>query len=170
MAHKFGMSIMGELTFFIGLQVKQLTEGIFICQSKYVQDMLKKYSFTDYKPSKTPMYPSLKIHANAEGTDVNETMYRGMIGSQIYLIVSCPYIMFATFMCARYQDNPHESHLQAIKRIFRYLKNSPSLGLWYSSDSPFELVGFTYSDHVGCVLDQKSTSGGSQLLWNRLIS
>ena len=93
-----------------------------------------------------------------------------MIGSLLYLTASRPNIMFATSMCARYRANPKESYLQAVKRIFRYLKHTPQLGLWYPRDSPFELIGYTDSDHAGCAIDRKSTSGGCQLLGNRLIS
>ena len=170
MAQKFEMSMMGELTFFLGLQVKQLPKGIFISQSKYVTDLLKKYSFSDCKPAKTPMVYPLNLHPDPSGADTNSTEYRGMIGSLLYLTASRPDIMFATSMCARFQANPKESHLIAVKRIFRYLKHTPNLGLWYPRESEFKLVGYTDSDHGGCVLDRKSTSGGCQLLGNRLIS
>ena len=110
------------------------------------------------------------LTADSSGADVNSTSYRAMIGSLLYLTASRPYIMFVTSMGARYQANPKESHLHAVKRIFRYLKHTPHLGLWYPRDSPFELIGYTDSDHAGCAIDRKSTSGGCQLLGNRLIS
>ena len=170
MASKFEMSLMGELNFFLGLQVKQLPNGIFINQSKYTNDMLKKFSFADAKPAKTPMSPSVKLNADPTGVEVNPTLYRGMIGSLMYLTASRPDITFATSMCAHFQANPKESHLTAVKRIFRYLKHNPNLGLWYPKDSDFELIGYTDSDHAGCQVDRKSTSGGCQMLGDRLIS
>lgn len=93
------------------------------------------------------------ISVDADGINVNATMYRGMIGSLFYLILSHPDIMFSTSMCARYQANPKELHLKAVKCIFRFLKHSPDPGLWYSHDSPFKLVGFIESDYASCSLD-----------------
>ncbi|GJT35506.1 putative ribonuclease H-like domain-containing protein [Tanacetum coccineum] len=102
--------------------------------------------------------------------DVDEHLYRSMIGSLMYLTASRPDIMFAVCACARFQVSPKTSHLLAVKRIFRYLKGKPSLGLWYSKDSPLELVAYTDSDYAGATLDRKSTTGGCQFLGNRLIS
>ncbi|GJR70517.1 hypothetical protein Tco_0016582 [Tanacetum coccineum] len=92
------------------------------------------------------------------GKAVNETQYRGMIGSLMYLIASRPDIQFSTCLCARYQANPKESHLIAVKRSFRYLKSTPSLGLWYPKCSSFDLKGYLDSDYAGCNMDRKSTS------------
>ncbi|GJT31325.1 hypothetical protein Tco_0911600 [Tanacetum coccineum] len=91
-------------------------------------------------------------------------MYRSMIGSLMYLTFSRPDIMFAVCACARYQVNPKVSHLLAVKRIFRYLKGQPKLGLWYPKDSPFDLVACTDSDYAGASLDRKSTTGELKLM------
>ncbi|GJZ54657.1 hypothetical protein Tco_0609542 [Tanacetum coccineum] len=93
-----------------------------------------------------------------------------MIGSLMYLTASRPDIMFAVCACARFQVTPKTSHLLVVKRIFRYLKGKPTLGLWYSRDSPFELVAYTDSDYAGATQDRKSTTGGCQFLGNKLIS
>ncbi|KAI3767016.1 hypothetical protein L2E82_17097 [Cichorium intybus] len=170
MSSKFETSMMGEPSFFLGLQVKQSSHAIFISQSKYLQDMLKEFSFSKCKPAKTPMSSLVSLCADPTGVDVNASSYRGMIASLLYLTASHPDIVFATNMCTRFQAKPKESHLNAVKRIFRYLKHTTSLGLWYSCESSFDLVGFTDSDFAGCSLDRKSTSGGCQLLGNRLIS
>ncbi|KAI3718615.1 hypothetical protein L6452_19494 [Arctium lappa] len=119
---KYEMSMMGELTFFLGLQIKQTSEGIFINLSKYIRDLLKKFDFENCSPMKTPMALPLKIHADPAGKPVDITNYRGMIGSLLYLTASRPDIMYATCLCVRYQANPKESHLAVVKRIFRYLK------------------------------------------------
>ena len=116
------------------------------------------------------MSTSNKVTADPTGKSVNPSNYRGMIGSLLYLTASKPDIMFATSMCARYQADPKESQLAAVKRIFRYLKGTPALGLWYPRDSPFDLIGYTDADHAGCPIDRKSTSGGCQFLGHRLIS
>ncbi|KAJ9560455.1 hypothetical protein OSB04_005615 [Centaurea solstitialis] len=170
MHKKFKMSSMGELTFFLGLQVTQKEDGILINQSKYVKDMLTKFGFQDTKPASTPMETHKQLTADLEGEEVDLHQYRSMIGSLMYLTASRPDIMFAVCVCARFQVRPKDSHLQAIKRIFKYLKGQPRLGLWYPFDSPFELLAYTDSDYGGASLDRKSTSGGCQFLGNRLVS
>ncbi|KAI3759537.1 hypothetical protein L6452_07424 [Arctium lappa] len=170
MKSEFEMSMMGEITFFLGLQVKQTTEGIFINQSKYVSDILKKYKLSDSSPIKTPMATGSKLHSDQEGKSVECKLYRGMIGSLLYLTASRPDIMFATCLCARFQANPKESHLHAVKRIFRYLKGTKNLGLWYPENSGFDLMAYTDSDYGGCKLDRKSTSGSCQFLGGKLVS
>ncbi|GJR88253.1 putative ribonuclease H-like domain-containing protein [Tanacetum coccineum] len=170
MHKKFQMSSMGELTFFLGLQVKQKEDGIFISQDKYVTEILKKFSFTDVKTASTPMETQKPLLKDEDGEEVDVHLYRSMIGSLMYLTSSRPDIMFAVCACARYQVNPKVSHLYAVKRIFRYLKGQPKLGLWYPKDSPFDLVAYTDSDYAGASLDRKSTTGGCQFLGCRLIS
>ncbi|GJZ48691.1 putative ribonuclease H-like domain-containing protein [Tanacetum coccineum] len=160
MHEKFQMSSMGELTFFLGLQVKQKKDGIFISQDKYVDEILKKFGFTEVKTASTPMETQKPLLKDEDGEEVDVHMYRSMIGSLMYLTSSRPDIMFAVCACARYQVNPKVSHLHAVKRIFRYLKGQPKLGIWYPKDSPFDLVAHTDSDYVGASLDRKSTTGG----------
>ncbi|GJT41557.1 putative ribonuclease H-like domain-containing protein [Tanacetum coccineum] len=169
MKDKFQMSSMGELTFFLGLQVQQKKKGIFISQDKYVHEILKKFNYTDVKSASTPTDLERPLVKDADADDVDEHLYRSMIGSLMYLTASRPDIMFAVCACARFQVSPKTSHLLAVKRIFRYLKGKPSLGLWYSKDSPLELVAYTDSDYAGATLDRKSTTGGCQFLGNRLI-
>ncbi|GKD15129.1 putative ribonuclease H-like domain-containing protein [Tanacetum coccineum] len=171
MMHKrFQMSYMGELTFFLGLQVKQKEDGIFISQDQYVNDILKKFGFTDVKTASTPMETQKALLKNEDGKEVDVHLYRSMIGSLMYLTSSRPDIMFLVCVCARYQVNPKVSHCHAVKRIFRYLKGQPKLGLWYPKHSPFDLVAYTNSDYVRASLDRKSTIGGCQFLRCRLIS
>ncbi|GJS00942.1 retrovirus-related pol polyprotein from transposon TNT 1-94 [Tanacetum coccineum] len=170
MHEKFQMSSMGELTFFLGLQVKQKKDGIFISQDKYVEEILKKFGFTEVKTASTPMETQKPLLKDEDGEEVDVHMYRLMIGSLMYLTSSRPDIMFAVCACARYQVNPKVSHLHAVKRIFRYLKGQPKLGLWYPKDSLFDLVAYTDSDYARASLDRKSTTGGCQFLGCRLIS
>ncbi|GJU45927.1 putative ribonuclease H-like domain-containing protein [Tanacetum coccineum] len=170
MKDKFQMSSMGELTFFLGLQVQQKQNGIFISQDKYVHEILKKFNYSDVKSASTPTDLEKPLVQDGDAADVDEHLYRSMIGSLMYLTASRPDIMFAVCACARFQVSPKTSHLLAVKRIFRYLKGKPSLGLWYSKDSPLELVAYTDSDYAGATQDRKSTTGGCQFLGNRLIS
>ncbi|GJX20778.1 putative ribonuclease H-like domain-containing protein [Tanacetum coccineum] len=159
MHEKFQMSSMGELTFFLGLQVEQKKDGIFISQDKYVGEILKKFGFTKVKTASTPIETQKPLLKDENGEEVDVHMYRSMIGSLMYLTSSRPDIMFAVCACARYQVNLKVSHLHAVKRIFRYLKGQPKLGLWYPKDSPFDLVAYTDSDYAGASLDRKSTIG-----------
>nr|GEY04305.1 putative ribonuclease H-like domain-containing protein [Tanacetum cinerariifolium] len=142
MHDKFQMSAMSELNFFLRLQVLQKKNGIFLSQDKYVGDILKKFGYSDV---------------------------RSMIGSLMYLTASRPDIMFAFCACARHQVTPKECHLHVVKRIFRYLKGHPNLGLWYPKESPFDLVAYSDSDYGGAIQDRKSTTGGCQFLGRRLI-
>ncbi|GJW26061.1 putative ribonuclease H-like domain-containing protein [Tanacetum coccineum] len=166
----FLMSSMGELTFFLGLQVQQKKDGIFISQDKYVVEILKKFRFTEVKTASTPMETQKPLLKDEDGEEVDVYMYRSMIGSLMYLTSSRPNIMFDMCACARYQVNPKVSHLYAMKRIFRYLKGRPKLGLWYPKDSPFDLVAYIDSHYAGASLDRKSTTRGCQFLGCRLIS
>ncbi|GJT36547.1 putative ribonuclease H-like domain-containing protein, partial [Tanacetum coccineum] len=170
MHKRFQMSSIGELTFFLGLQVKQQPNGIFISQDKYVADILKKFDFCSIRTSTTPIESNKPLVKDEDGVDVDVHVYRSMIGSLMYLTASRPDIMFAVCACARFQVTPKASHLNAVKRIFRYLKHQPKLGLWYPRDLPFELEAFSDSDYGGANLDRKSTTGGCQFLGRRLIS
>ncbi|KAJ9541282.1 hypothetical protein OSB04_027788 [Centaurea solstitialis] len=152
----FEMSMMGELTFFLGLQ--------------YIKDLLKKYKLSEASPMRTPMATGLKLHKDLSGTSVECKLYRGMIGSLLYLTSSRPDIMFATCLCARFQANPKGSHLTAVKRILRYLKKYPTLGLWYPLFSGFDLLAYIDSDYGGCQVDRKSTSGSCHFLGGKLAS
>ncbi|KAD5802473.1 hypothetical protein E3N88_13833 [Mikania micrantha] len=159
---KFEMSQMGELTFFLGLQVMKTPTGIFINQSKYVNDILERFNFTDCKALGTPMSKTTSLGPDLEGEDVDQHLYRAMIGSLMYLTTSRYDIMFATFLCARFQANPKSSHMFAVKRIFRYLKGAPILGMWYPRNADFQFMAYTNSDYGGCNISKKSTSGGSK--------
>ncbi|GJX18429.1 putative ribonuclease H-like domain-containing protein [Tanacetum coccineum] len=170
MHDKFQMSSMGELSFFLGLQVKQKSDGIFISQDKYVAEILKKFDFASVKTASTPMETNKALIKDEEAEDVDVHLYRSMIGSLMYLTASRPDIMFAVCACARFQVTPKTSHFNVVKRIFRYLKGQPKLGLWYLRDSPFDLEAFSDSDYAGASLDRKSTTGGCQFLGKRLIS
>ncbi|GKA27582.1 putative ribonuclease H-like domain-containing protein [Tanacetum coccineum] len=170
MHKKFQMSSIGELTFFLGLQVMQKEDGIFISQDKYVDEILKKFGFSTVRITSTPMETSKPLLKDTEAEDVDVHLYRSMIGSLMYLIASRLDIMFVVCACARFQVTPKVSHLHAVKRIFRYLKGQPKLGLWYPKDSPFDLEAYSDSDYAGASLDRKSTTGGCQFLRSRLIS
>nr|GEU37685.1 hypothetical protein [Tanacetum cinerariifolium] len=159
MHDEFEMSMMGELNFFLGLQIKQLDDGIFFNQSKYIKEMLKNFRLEDSKPMKTPMSMETKLTRDEEGESVDNTKYRGMIGNLLYLTASRPDMMFSVCLCARFQEDPKTSHLEAVKHIFRYIKGIRHLGLWYPKGSGIETIVYADSDHAGDYVDRKSTSG-----------
>nr|GEX02254.1 hypothetical protein [Tanacetum cinerariifolium] len=176
MRKKFQMSAMGELNFFLGLQVLQKEDDIFLSRDKYVGDILKQFRYSDVRSANTPMDKENPWGKDEIGKDVDLHLYRSMIGSLMYLTASRPDIMFAVCACARHQVTPKECHLYAVKRIFRYLKGHPKLGLWYPKESPVDLVAYSDSDYGGATQDCKSTTGGSasgcgQVLWiqNQLL-
>nr|GFA03052.1 hypothetical protein [Tanacetum cinerariifolium] len=170
MHEKLQMSYMGELTFFLGLQVKQKKDGIFISQDKYVAKILKKFRFIEVKTASTPMETQKSLLKDEDGEEVDVHMYREMISSLMYLTYLRLNIMFAMYACVIYQVNPNVSYLYTVKRIFRYLKGQPKLGLWYLKDSLFDLVAYADIDYIRASLDRKSTTGGCQFLGCKLIS
>jgi hypothetical protein len=170
MVQKFEMSMMGELKYFLGFQVKQLQEGTFISQTKCIQDILTKFGMKDAKPIKTPMGTNGHLDLDTGGKSVDQKVYRSMIESLLYLCASRPDIMLSICMCARFQADPKEVHLRAVKRILRYLVYTPKFGLWYPKGSSFDLLGYSDANWVGCKIDRKSTSGTCQFMGRSLVS
>ncbi|GJS17553.1 retrovirus-related pol polyprotein from transposon TNT 1-94 [Tanacetum coccineum] len=170
MSSKFQMSMMGQMSFFLGLQVSQSPGGIFINQAKYALETLKKYGMDLSDPVDTPMVDRLKLDEDLMGTPVDQTRFRGMVGSLMYLTASRPDLVFAVCMCARYQAKPTKKHFEAIKRVFRYLKGTIHMGLWYPKDNAMSLTAYADADHAGCQDSRRSTSGSAQFLGDRLVS
>nr|GEY63765.1 uncharacterized mitochondrial protein AtMg00810-like [Tanacetum cinerariifolium] len=139
-------------------------------QLKQSPEILRKFGLTEGKSASTPIDTKKPLLKDPDGEDVDVHTYRSMIGSLMYLTSSRPDIMFAVCACAHFQVTPKPSHLHAVKRIFRYLKGKPHLGLWYPNDSPFDLVAYSDSDYAGASLDRKTTTRGCQFLGCRLIS
>jgi len=121
MGNEFEMSMIGDLSYFLGLQIKQLKNGTFVSQGKYIKDMLKKFGMDNAKSISTPMGTNGSLDSDTSGNMVDQKLYRSMIGSLIYVTASRPGVMFSVCMCARFQASTRESHLKATKRILRYL-------------------------------------------------
>ncbi|GKA26403.1 retrovirus-related pol polyprotein from transposon TNT 1-94 [Tanacetum coccineum] len=170
MKSRFEMSMMGEMTFFLGLQINLSPRGIFINQSNYVLEILKKYRIETCDLDGTTMEIKDKLNLDQNETLVDATKYRSMIGALMFLTSSRPEIIHATCLCARYQAKPTEKHLKEVKRIFRYLRLTINISLWYTKDTGFKLTGFSDADYAGCKDTFKSTSGGAQFLGEKLIS
>jgi hypothetical protein len=170
MQKEFEMSMLGEMKFFLGLQITQSDKGISISQTKYINEMLKKFQMEDSKPVGTPMVTGCKLSKFDDTKDVDQTVYRSMIGSLLYATATRPDIMHAVCQVGRFQASPKTSHLLAVKRIFRYLKGTTEYGLWYPTGNQLDLYAFTDADWAGCVDDRKSTSGATFFLGGCLVS
>nr|GEZ57742.1 uncharacterized mitochondrial protein AtMg00810-like [Tanacetum cinerariifolium] len=158
------MSAMGEVTFFLGLQVQQRLDGILINQDKYVQEILNKFDFGSVRTKTTP-YEAPKPKSNNEfNSPLNVHFYRSMIGSLMYLTASRTNIMFAVSAYSRNQVTFTTSNLEAVKKIFNYLKGQPKLCLWYPKESPLMLEAYSDSDYAGANMERKSTTGACQFL------
>jgi hypothetical protein len=153
-----------KLKYFLGFQIKQLQEDTFISQTKYTQDILKKFGMKNAKPIKTPMGTNGHLDLNIGGKSVDQKVYRSMIGSLLSLCASRPDIMLSLCMCARFQTDPMEIHLRDVKRIMKYLVYTPIFRLWCPKGSIFDLIGYSDADYARCKIDRKSTSGTCQFL------
>jgi hypothetical protein len=169
MESEFQMFMMGELTFFLGIQVKQTKQGTFMHQAKYTKDLLKKFNMAELKSVSTSMSSAASLGPDEDGEAVDQREYRSMIGSLLYLTVTRPDIQFTVGLCVRFQSSPRSSYRTAVQRIFRYLKHTPEFGIWYSASSSLDLVDFSDADFAGCGIDQKSTSGTCHFLGSSLI-
>jgi hypothetical protein len=147
------MSMMGELTFFLGILVKQMKKGTSVHQAKYTKDLMKKFSIAELKPVSTLMSTAMTSDLDENGEAVDQREYKSMIGSLLYLTVTQPNIQFAVCLCANFQASPCSSHQTVVQRIFRYLKYTLKFGIWYSASSSLDLVGFSDADFAGCGID-----------------
>ncbi|GJY78859.1 retrovirus-related pol polyprotein from transposon TNT 1-94 [Tanacetum coccineum] len=167
MSSKFQMSMMGQISFFLGLQISQNPRGIFINQSKYANEILKKFDLHKSDPVDTPMVERTKLDEDLSGIPVDQTQYRNMIGSLMYLTASKPDLVFVVCMCTRYQSKPTKRHLEAVKRVFWYLQGTINMGLWYLKDTAMALTAYANADHAGCQDTQRSTSGSAQFFGDK---
>ncbi|KAK4848808.1 hypothetical protein QYF36_017638 [Acer negundo] len=174
MSHEFEMSLVGELSYFLGLQIRQLNDEIFITQAKYAKNLVKKFGLENAKHCDTPMSTTLKLSKDASGKSVDQTLYRDMIGSLLYLTASRPNISFSVGVgvgvCDRYQTDPKESHLSSVKRIICFVNGTSNYGIWYSFDTNAGLIGFSDAYWAENCDDKKSTSGVCFFLGNNLVS
>ncbi|GKD79441.1 hypothetical protein Tco_1342062 [Tanacetum coccineum] len=159
----FWAEAVSTASYIFNRQVKQKTDGIDLA------DMLKKFDLASVKTAITPMETKMALTKDEEVDEVDIHLYRSMIGSLMYLTTSRTDIMFAVCACSRFQVTSKTSHLNAVKRIFKYLKGKPNLGLWYPRASSFDLEAFSDSDYNGANLNRKSTTGGCQFLGSRLL-
>ena len=146
MQAKFEMSMIGKLTHFLRLQIRQQDSGIFLFQSKYAKNLVKKFGLESTSSIRTPISPNIKLTVYLLGKSVDLSLYRSMIGSLFYLTASRPDISYSVRVCARYQANPKESHMIALKRIIKYVKTITDFSVWYSKDTNDVLTGYFDAD------------------------
>ncbi|WZZ60048.1 hypothetical protein YC2023_060155 [Brassica napus] len=170
MTKEFEMSMVGELKYFLGLQIQQTEACVFISQSTYAKALLNRFQLDHCKEAKTRMSSTNKSFKDEEREPVDTKLYRGMIGSLLYLTASRPDLSLSVGICARYQVKPKKSHLEATKRIIRYVKGTTNLGIYYSKGLNGNLAGYCDADWAGSVDDRKSTSGRCFFLGNNMIA
>ena len=170
MHNEFEISLLGELNLFLGLQISQLDDGIFISQSKYIKEMLNKFEMEYCKLASTPMIIGYKLSKDDESKEVDQRIYRSMIGSLLYVIVSRPDVMQAVGQVERFQATPKEAHVLEVKKIFKYLEGKIEFGIWYPKGNELTLVTYIDVDWAGNIDDIKSTSGVALYLGDCLVS
>ena len=170
MQAEFEMSMIGELTHFLGLQIRQQDSGIFLSQSKYAKNLVKMFGLESTSSVRTLMSPNVKLTVDLLGKSVDPSLYRSMIGSLLYLTASRPDISYSVEVCARYQVNPKESHMTTLKRIIKYVKTIAEFGMWYSKDTSDVLAGYSDADWTGNADDRNSISGDCFYVGNNLVS
>ena len=170
MMREFDMSDLGEMRYFLGLEVMQVDGGIFVSQKKYVNEVLRRFGMEESNSVLNPIIPGFKIHKDDDGVRVDESLYKQLVGSLMYLTATRPDVMYAVSLISRYMSKPTELHLTAAKRILRYLQGTTAYGIFYQKKGNSELIGFTDSDYAGCVEDRKSTTGYAFILSDAAVA
>ncbi|XP_044482003.1 uncharacterized mitochondrial protein AtMg00810-like [Mangifera indica] len=156
---EFEMTDLGKIKYFLGLEVSQEMDGIFICQSKYTQEILKKFFMENCKPTATPLVLNAKLRKNDGNKRADETKFRSLVGSLMYLTTTRPDLMYSTSLLSRFMQEPSEKHFSAGKRVLRYLKGTKDQGIWFKRVDEEKLRGYVDSDWAGSVDDMKSITG-----------
>lgn len=170
MKKEFDMTDLGKMKYFLGVEVVQNSDGIFIGQRKYAREVLERFGMKQCNSVYNPIVPGCKLSKDGSGAEIDATMYKKMVGSLMYLTATRPDLMYSVCLISRYMEKPTEMHLQAVKRIFRYLKGTVELGIRYRRCGEGSLVAFADSDYAGDVDDRKSTSGYVFMLGTGAVS
>lgn len=170
MKKEFDMTNLGRMSYFLGVEVVQNSSGIFVSQSKYTKEILERFGMDNSKPVDNPVVPGYKLSKKGDGVEVDATTYKQMVGSLMYLTATRSDLMYAVCLISRYMEKPTDVHLQAAKRILRYLKGTADLGIFYKKNVSDELIAYADSDYAGDVDDRKSASGYVFLLGTGAIS
>jgi hypothetical protein len=170
MQTEFEMSMIEEMTYFIGLQINQSPGGLFISQEKYMKEMLKMFQMEYSTLVSTPMVVGCNLSKDDISPNVDQRTYRSMIDNLLYITTSCPDIMDVVDMVGHYHSTLKQSHLAIVKRIFKYLKGTINYGLWYPRNQNFQLIAYSDVDWPNCLDERKRTSGGALFLGDSLVA
>ncbi|XP_059629516.1 uncharacterized mitochondrial protein AtMg00810-like [Cornus florida] len=170
MKTRFQMSLLGTLRYFLGLQITQTCNRIFVSQQKYASELLKKFKMDDCKAVSAPLCPNTKLSLECTTEEVPSTLYRSIIGSSLYFTASRPDIMYSMGLVAKFLSNLQASHLQAAKRILRYVKGTISYGLYYIFSPSIFIAAFSNVDWGGSLPDIKSTFSCCYILGSNVVS
>lgn len=170
MKQEFDMTDLGKMSYFLGLEISQSSRGIFINQRKYALDILQKFGMCDSNSVLNPIVPGSKLVKDDVGIKVDKTYYKQIVGSLMYLTATRPDMIFVVSLISRFIENPTQLHLQAAKRVLRYLKGTTDFGIFYRKGGDDELIGYSDSDYAGDLEDRKSTSGYVFLLSSGAVS
>ncbi|KAK6150593.1 hypothetical protein DH2020_015525 [Rehmannia glutinosa] len=167
---QFQTKDLGKLHYFLGIEVAQSDQGIFISQRKYVLDMLEEAGMLGSKPCDSPMDPNVKLLPNDGESMSDSGRHRRLVGKLNYLTVTRPDISFAISVVSQFLNSPRESHWNAVVRILRYIKNAPGKGIFYRDTCKINVVGYSDADWAGCPIDKRSTSGYCVFIGGNSIS
>jgi hypothetical protein len=170
MMKEFNMTDLGRMRYFLGLEVLQRADGIFICQRKYAQEVLERFNMVGCNAVYNPIVLGFKLVTDSAGMTINSTQYMQMVCSLMYLTSTRLDIMFVVNLLSRYLAHPAELHLQAVKRVLRYIKGTLSYGIFYKQSGDVELLAYTDNDYAGDLEDRKSTLGLLFMLSSRAVS
>lgn len=172
MQKEFDMTDLGRMRFFLGIEVVQSPTGIYICQRKYAMEVLKRFGMEDSNSVCNPIVPGHKLNKDEGGVKVDETQFKQIVGSLMYITATRPDLMFVVSLIARFMSSPTDIHYQVAKRVLRYVKGTINYGILYKRGGAEELVGFTDSDYAGDLEGRRSTSGyvflmnGAAVAWS----
>ncbi|CAJ2647424.1 unnamed protein product [Trifolium pratense] len=170
MERNFAMTDLGKMRYFLGIEVKQTKEGIFMFQQKYACEVLKRFNMESCNSVCNPIVPGNKLKKDEDGIACDSTSYKQMVGCLMYLLATRPDLAFSVCLVARFMERPTELHVAAVKRILRYVKGTVSYGLWFEMGKNDELVGWSDSDYAGDLDDRKSTSGYVFMIGSKAVS
>ncbi|XP_031254679.1 uncharacterized protein LOC116112705 [Pistacia vera] len=159
MEMEFDMTDLGEMSYFLGMEIYQSLKGIFVCQKKYANEVLMKFNMDNCKSVDIPLIPNQKLSKEDGAKRVDEGVYRSLIGCLLYLIATRPDLMYTTSIVSRFMSKPSEMHYKAAKWVLRYIKGTTELGIWFRRAEKFSLIGYLDSDWAGSVDDMRNTSG-----------
>lgn len=170
MQQEFDMTDLGKMRYFLGVEVKQGSKDTYICQKKFANEVLERFGFDNSKGVNSPIVPGTKLVKDEKGVRTDATKYQQIVGSLMYLTVTRPDIMFSVYLASRFLAAPTELHLQAVKRILRYVKTTVNLGIFYKREGEPDLMAYTDSDYAGDLDDRRNTSGYVFFLSNGAVS